>query len=42
MDARGYRIAGPDREINIYNTQPIRQDDATYVTDIQYPVEESV
>jgi hypothetical protein len=32
----GYRIAGPDREINIYNAQPIRRDDPSYVTEIQY------
>ncbi|HET6318939.1 MAG TPA: MerR family transcriptional regulator [Chloroflexota bacterium] len=38
IDAHGYRIAGPDREINIYNAQPIRRDDPTYVTEIQYPV----
>ena len=40
IDAHGYRIGGPDREINIYNAQPIRQDDPTYVTEIQYPIEE--
>ncbi len=41
VEANGYRIAGPDREINIYNKQPIRQDDESYVTEIQYPVEET-
>src|SRR5262249_42999052 len=41
VEAHGYRIAGPDREINIYNAQPIRQDDPSYVTEIQYPVEET-
>jgi DNA-binding transcriptional MerR regulator/predicted transcriptional regulator YdeE len=37
--ANGYRIAGPDREINVYNCAPIRLDDPTYVTEIQYPTE---
>ena len=41
VEAHGYRIAGPDREVNIYNAQPIRQDDQSYVTEVQYPVEES-
>jgi hypothetical protein len=40
IEAHGYRIAGPDREINIYNTQPIRYDDDSYVTEIQHPVKE--
>lgn len=39
IDANGYRIVGPDREINLYNRHPIRRDDETYVTEIQYPVE---
>jgi DNA-binding transcriptional MerR regulator len=39
IEANGYRIAGPDREINLYNKSPIRLDDETYVTEIQYPVE---
>lgn len=34
-----YRIVGPDREIYIYNKQPIRRDDDSYVTELQYPVE---
>ena len=38
IDAHGHRIVGPDREINIYNAQPIRQDGPTYVTEIQYPI----
>jgi DNA-binding transcriptional MerR regulator/predicted transcriptional regulator YdeE len=41
IEANDYRIAGPDREINIYNRQPIRRDDPSYVTEIQYPVERS-
>lgn len=39
VEAHEYRIAGPDREINLFNTPPIRRDDPTYITEIQYPVE---
>jgi DNA-binding transcriptional MerR regulator len=39
IEANGYRIVGPDREMNLYHTPPIRRDDPTYVTEIQYPVE---
>lgn len=39
IETNGYHIVGADREINLYNTHPIRQDDPTYVTEIQYPVE---
>ncbi len=39
IDANGYQIAGPDREINLHNEPPIRRDNPTYVTEIQYPVE---
>lgn len=39
IEANNYRIAGADREINLYNRAPIRLDDPTYVTEIQYPVE---
>jgi effector-binding domain-containing protein len=42
LEANGYRIAGPDREINLYNRVPIRLDDPSYVTEIQYPVEKAV
>jgi DNA-binding transcriptional MerR regulator/predicted transcriptional regulator YdeE len=41
IDANGYQIAGPDRELNLYHTMPIRLDDPTYVTEIQYPVEKA-
>lgn len=41
IEANGYQVAGPDREINLYNRPPIRRDDPTYVTEIQYPVEKS-
>jgi DNA-binding transcriptional MerR regulator len=39
IDSNGYRIAGPDREVYLYNAPPFRQDDASFVTEIQYPVE---
>ncbi len=42
IENNGYRIAGPDREINLYHTMPIRRDNPEYITEIQYPVEESV
>jgi DNA-binding transcriptional MerR regulator/predicted transcriptional regulator YdeE len=38
VEASGYRIVGPDREVYLYNSPPIRRDDPTYVTEIQYPV----
>jgi effector-binding domain-containing protein len=39
IEANGYRIAGPDREVYLYNSMPIRLDDPSYVTEVQYPVE---
>jgi len=39
IEANGYRIVGPDRELNLYHTMPIRHDEPSYVTEIQYPVE---
>jgi DNA-binding transcriptional MerR regulator len=41
IDANGYRIIGPDRELNLFHTMPIRPDDPSYVTEIQYPVEKA-
>lgn len=38
-EVNGYRIVGPDREVCLFNKMPIRQDDPSYVTEIQYPVE---
>ena len=34
----GYQIAGPTRELYLHSTQPVRQDDESYVTEIQVPV----
>lgn len=42
IEANGYRIVGPDRELNLYHTPPIRQDNPSYVTEVQYPVEKAV
>lgn len=36
--ANGYQIIGPDREINLHHAMPIRLDDPSYVTEVQYPV----
>jgi DNA-binding transcriptional MerR regulator/predicted transcriptional regulator YdeE len=41
IEANGYRIAGPDREVYLYNAMPIRLDDPSYVTELQYPVEKT-
>ncbi|HEU5100538.1 MAG TPA: MerR family transcriptional regulator, partial [Roseiflexaceae bacterium] len=42
IEANGYRIVGPDRELNLYHSMPIRLDDPSYITEIQYPVEKSI
>jgi effector-binding domain-containing protein len=39
IEANGYKIVGPNREVYLYCTQPVRQDDDLYVTEIQFPVE---
>lgn len=39
IEANNYKIAGPNREVYLYCTQPVRQDDDSYVTEIQFPVE---
>jgi effector-binding domain-containing protein len=39
IESNGYRVAGPGRELYLYCTQPVRQDDESYVTEIQFPVE---
>jgi effector-binding domain-containing protein len=38
IEANGYRIVGPNREIYLYCAEPVRQDDESYVTEIQFPV----
>ena len=42
IEANGYRIVGPDRELNLHHTMPIRLDNPSYVTEIQYPVERAI
>ncbi|HYX49107.1 MAG TPA: MerR family transcriptional regulator [Ktedonobacteraceae bacterium] len=39
IEANGYRIVGPNREIYLYCPEAVRQDDESYVTEIQFPVE---
>ncbi len=39
IEANGYKIVGPNREVYLYCGQPVRQDDESYVTEIQFPVE---
>ncbi|HLJ58784.1 MAG TPA: MerR family transcriptional regulator [bacterium] len=38
IETNGYRVAGPIRELYLHCGQPVRQDDETYVTEIQVPV----
>lgn len=38
IDENHYRFAGPPRELYHYTVQPVRQDDESYVTEIQIPV----
>ncbi len=39
IEANEYHIVGADRELNLHHTPPIRRDNPTYITEIQYPVE---
>ncbi len=34
----GYQVAGPIRELYLQNSQPVRQDDESHVTEIQVPI----
>ncbi len=38
IEANGYTVVGPNREIYLECSQPVRQDDESYVTEIQFPV----
>jgi effector-binding domain-containing protein len=38
----GYQVAGPIREVYLHCSQPVRQDDESYVTEIQVPVTKQV
>jgi DNA-binding transcriptional MerR regulator len=39
VEANHYRVAGTFRELYLQMSQPVRQDDESYVTEIQVPVE---
>jgi effector-binding domain-containing protein len=41
IEANGYKVTGPNREVYLYCTQPVRQDDESYITEIQFPVEKA-
>lgn len=41
IEANDYQVCGADREIYLYNRAPIRRDDPTFITEIQYPVEKA-
>jgi effector-binding domain-containing protein len=38
IESNGYKVVGPNREVYLYNTNPVRQDDPSYVTEVQFPV----
>jgi effector-binding domain-containing protein len=38
VEANSYRIAGPSREIYLYNQWPVSRDDDSYVTEVQFTV----
>jgi effector-binding domain-containing protein len=38
VSANNYQVAAPIRELYLYCSQPVRQDDESYVTEIQVPV----
>lgn len=38
IEQNGYRIIGSSREIYLECAEPVRQDDETYITEIQFPV----
>ncbi len=38
IEANGYTVIGPNREVYLYSRQPVRQDDASYITEILFPV----
>ena len=38
IGSSGYRVAAPIRELYLQNSQPVRQDDESYVTEIQVPI----
>lgn len=41
IDTNGYKIVAAPREIYLYCPEPVKQDDESYVTEIQFPVEKA-
>jgi len=41
VEANGYQVHGPIREIYLQCAEPLRQDDDAYVTEIQFPLRKS-
>ena len=41
IQTNGYRISGATREIYLKSAEPVRQDDPSYVAEIQIPVEKA-
>lgn len=39
IEANGYRIVGPAREMYHFSQEPLRHDDESYVTELQIPIE---
>ena len=38
IEANGYKVIGPNREVYLHVANPVQQDDPSYVTEIQFPV----
>lgn len=41
VGSNGYRVSGPIRELYLQLSMPVRQDDESYITEIQVPVVKS-
>ncbi len=42
VGSSGYIVAGPIRELYLQISMPVRQDDDSYITEIQVPVAKAV
>jgi effector-binding domain-containing protein len=42
IEANGYHLTGPSREVYLYNTMPIDHDDPSYITEVQFPVKKAL
>ena len=40
--SNGYQVTGPIRELYLHSSMPVRQDDESYVTEIQIPVSKAL